>query len=164
MLRRFRWRAVTMAWVLALVALPVTYGATQAIGSYSLTWTGTYWKDANCDTSGELFDLSLYKDASYGGTRWRLCSDIPNFCYLPYGSGSSDALLCLNGYDGATANDYASSFKLASISGANCASPRVVLKENAGYAGGGLVEWDPVNRTSMFPYNDAVSSVRRVCG
>ncbi len=27
----------------------------------------------------------------------------------------------------------------------------------------GLVEWDPVNRSSAFPYNDAISSVRRVC-
>lgn len=161
-LRRFKWRAFTMAWVLVLAALPITYTTTQAIGSYSLTWTGSYWKDANCGQAGERFEVRPFKDADYQGTQWRLCSDIPSFCYLPYGSGSSDALLCINGFDGATANDYASSFKLLSIEGGSTC--RVQMKEHASYGGGGLVEWDPVNRTSMFPYNDAVSSVRRVCG
>ena len=160
-LRRFKWRAFTMAWVIVLAALPITYTTTQAIGSYSLTWTGSYWKDANCGTAGERFEVRLFKDADYSGTQWRLCSDIPNFCYLPYGSGSSDALLCINGFDGATANDYASSFKLLSIEGGSTC--RVKLFEDANYQGGAIVEFDPVNRTSLFPYNDAISSVKRVC-
>ena len=158
---RFKWRVLTMAWALALVALPVTVTQTQAIGTYTMTWTGSYWKDPNCGGTAEKFELRLFKDANYAGTQWRVCSDIPNLCYTPYGSGGSDALLCINGYDGDTANDYASSYKVISIEGDS--SCRVQLKEHANYAGGGLVEWDPVNRTSAFPYNDAISSVRRVC-
>lgn len=150
-----------MAWVIVLAALPITYTTTQAIGSYSLTWTGSYWKDANCGQAGERFEVRLFKDADYQGTQWRLCSDVPNFCYLPYGSGSSDALLCINGFDGATANDYPSSIKIISIGGGSTC--RVKLFEHAGYQGGAIVEYDPVNRPSLFPYNDAISSVKRVC-
>lgn len=162
-MRRFKWRAFTMAWVLVLAALPVTYSTTQAIGSYSLTWTGSYWKDANCGQAGERFEVRLFKDADYQGTQWRLCSDIPNFCYLPYGSGSSDALLCINGFDGATANDYPSSIKVISIEGGSTC--RVQLRDDASYAGAAWTQWDPMNDANLGPVwpNDVWSSIRRLC-
>ena len=161
---RHRWRAslaLLVAIVLATLA-PIASSGTVAAGSGTMEWTGTRWEDPVCDTANETFDLRLYRHADYGGTQWRVCGSKINFCYSPYGIDSPAGALCLNaGYDGETMNDYPSSFKLISIAGGS--SCRVVMYEHAGYSGGGLVEWDPVNRTSMFPYNDAVSSARRVC-
>jgi hypothetical protein len=51
--------------------------------------------------------------------------------------------------------------KVRSIAGGSTC--RVKLFEHANYGGGAIVEFDPVNRTSLFPYNDAISSVKRVC-
>lgn len=150
--------AVIVATLAPLAAAPVV-----AAGAGSMEWTGSRWEDPACDTSNQTFDLRLYRDAGYAGTQWRVCGSKINFCNSPHGADSPSAALCNNaGIDGETMNDYPSSFKLVSIAGgSNC---RVEMKQHASYGGGGLVEWDPVNRTSMFPYNDAVSSARRVCG
>ena len=161
-LRTWRVPALLLAVMLATLA-PVAAGPVTAAGSGTMEWTGSRWEDPVCDTANEQFDLRLFRDASYGGTEWRMCGPHQNLCNNPYGVDSVPAALCNNaGADGDTANDYASSFKLLSIEGGSTC--RVQMKEHASYGGGGLVEWDPVNRTSMFPYNDAVSSVRRVCG
>lgn len=163
-MRSFRWRisALLSALVMATGMLAVSAPAAVAAGAGQMEWTGSRWEDAVCDTAGEQFDLRLYRDASYGGTQWRMCASHPNLCWNPYGADSPSAALCLNaGYDGDTANDYPSCFKLVSIAGGSMC--RVLMMRHANYGGGGLVEWDPVNRTSMFPYNDAVSSVKRDC-
>lgn len=160
---RYRWRisALLSALVIA-TGLLVQAGPTVAAGSGTMEWTGSRWEDPACDTANEQFDLRLFRDADYGGTQWRVCGAKANFCYSPHGADSSGALLCTSaGYDGDTMNDYPSSMKLVSIAGG--ASCRVQIKEHASYGGGGLVEWDPVNRPSLFPYNDALSSARRVC-
>ena len=163
-MNRLRWRisALLSALVIATGMLAVSAPATIAVGSGTMEWTGSRWEDPVCDTANETFDLRLFRHADYGGTQWRVCGSKINFCYSPYGIDSPAGALCLNaGYDGETMNDYPSSFKLISIAGGS--SCRVVMYQHANYSGGGLVEWDPVNRTSMFPYNDAVSSARRVC-
>lgn len=157
------WRVPALLLAVMLATLAPVSAPTIAAGSGMMDWTGTRWEDPVCDTANEQFDLRLFRHADYGGTEWRMCGAHQNLCWNPYGIDSPAGALCLNaGYDGETANDYASSFKLLSISGGSTC--RVQMKEHASYGGGGLVEWDPVNRTSMFPYNDAVSSVRRVCG
>lgn len=165
-MNRYRWRLrVTVALLVSLViatGIVTQSGAVSAVGAGSMEWTGTRWEDPVCDTANEQFDLRLFRDANYGGTQWRVCGAKKNFCWSPYGIDSPPGALCLNaGYDGETMNDYASSFKLVSIAGGSTC--RVEMKQHANYGGGGLVEWDPVNRTSMFPYNDEVSSARRVC-
>jgi hypothetical protein len=161
-LRARIWRTPVLLLAVMLATLAPVSAPATAVGSGSMEWTGTRWQDPVCDTANETFDLRLFRHADYQGTEWRVCGSKINFCYSPYGIDSPAGALCLNaGYDGETMNDYPSSFKLISIAGGS--SCRVQMKEHAGYTGGGLVEWDPVNRTSMFPYNDAVSSARRVC-
>lgn len=156
------WRTPVLLLAVMLATLAPVSAPATAVGLGSMEWTGTRWQDPVCDTANETFDLRLFRHADYQGTEWRVCGSKINFCYSPYGIDSPAGALCLNaGYDGETMNDYPSSFKLISIAGGS--SCRVVMYEHAGYGGGGLVEWDPVNRTSMFPYNDAVSSARRVC-
>lgn len=163
---RYRWRiraatALLVSLVLATGMLAQTVSVSAA-GQGSMEWTGSRWEDPACDTANELFDVRTWRDASYQGTQWRFCGSKINLCYSPYGVDSPSAALCLNaGLDGETANDYISSYKVISIAGGS--SCRVQLKEHASYGGGGLVEWDPVDRPSAFPYNDQISSVRRVC-
>jgi hypothetical protein len=165
-MNRYRWRiratsALLMSVIVATGILTQT-AAVSAVGTGSMDWTGSRWEDPVCDTANEVFDVSIYRDASYGGTEWRLCGWHQNLCMSPYGQDSPSAALCLNaGYDGETANDYASSMKVRSIAGGSTC--RVKLFEHANYGGGAIVEFDPVNRTSLFPYNDAISSVKRVC-
>lgn len=158
-----RWRiAALLSGLLIATGLLTQSAATIAVGPGSMEWTGSRWEDPACDTSSQTFDLRLYRDTGYNGTQWRVCGAKINFCWSPYGQDSPSAALCLNaGMDGETMNDYPSSFKLISIAGGS--SCRVVMYQHASYGGGGLVEWDPVNRTSMFPYNDEISSARRVC-
>ena len=163
---RYRWRI--RALIVAIVSLTlatgavVQSGAVSAVGPGSMEWTGSRWEDPVCDTANEAFDVRTWRDANYQGTQWRFCGSKVNLCWSPLGQDSVSSQLCVNGgIDGDTANDYISSYKVISISGGS--SCRVVLREHADYNGGGLVEWDPVNRPSAFPYNDAISSVRRVC-
>lgn len=163
---RYRWRiravtALLVSLVMATGMLAQTVSVSAA-GQGQMEWTGSRWEDPVCDTANELYDVRAFRDANYGGTQWRFCGSKPNLCWSPYGNDSLSSQLCVNGgYDGDTANDFISSYKVISINGGS--SCRIQLKEHAQYGGGGLVEWDPVERTSAFPYNDAISSVRRVC-
>ena len=161
--RRFRWRiAAVLSGLLIASGILTQSAATLAVGAGSMDWTGTRWEDPACDGANELFDVRLFRDASYGGTQWRVCSNYSNFCWSPYGQDSPSSALCLSaGYDGETMNDYASSMKVVAVNGGSTC--RVRLFEHAGYAGGYLQEYDPVWRSSLFPYNDAVSSIKRVC-
>lgn len=160
-LRIWRVPALLLALIVATLA-PIAGAPAVAAGQGQMEWTGSRWEDPACDTANELFDVRTFRHADFGGTEWRFCGSKQNLCWSPYGNDSPSAALCLNaGFDGDTANDFISSYKVISIAGGS--SCRVQLKEHAQYGGGGLVEWDPVNRASAFPYNDAISSVRRVC-
>ena len=163
-MNRYRWRlSALLVSLIVATGIVAQAGSVVAAGTGTMEWTGSRWEDPVCDTANEQYDLRTFRDASFGGTEWRYCGSKGNLCWSPYGIDSPAGALCLNaGYDGETANDYISSYKLISIAGGS--SCRVQLKEHAQYTGGGLVEWDPVNRTSAFPYNDQISSVRRVCG
>ena len=164
MKKRWYWRvsAILSALVFATGALVVSAPATLAVGAGSMDWNGTRWEDPVCDTASEVFDVSLYRDANYGGTEWRMCGAHQNFCWSPYGQDSVSSQLCVNGgFDGDTVNDYPSSMKIRSISGGSTC--RVKLHEHASYGGGAIVEYDPVNLPSLFPYNDAASSIKLVC-
>lgn len=161
--RRARiWRLPVLLLVVMLATLAPVSVPVVAAGSGTMEWTGSRWEDPVCDTANEQFDVRLFRDINYGGTQWRICGAKANFCWSPYGIDSPAGALCLNaGYDGETMNDYPSSMKVISINGGS--SCRVKLHEHANYTGGAIVEYDPVNRSSLFPYNDALSSARRVC-
>ena len=165
-MNRYRWRLRALSALLVCLVVPtglvMQSAGVSAAGAGQMDWVDGRWQDPVCDTANEVFDVSIYRDASYGGTEWRLCGWHQNLCWSPYGIDSPSGALCLNaGYDGDTANDYASSMKVRSIAGGSTC--RVKLFEHAGYTGGAIVEYDPVNRPSLFPYNDAISSVKRVC-
>jgi len=160
--RRWRIAAILSSMALVVPALLVNAGAVTAAGSGSLTWTGSYWKDANCGLSTQQFEVRLFRHTNYAGTQWRLCTSFPDFCSSPYGYDSSAGLLCRNGFDGDTMNDYPSSFKVVSVGGG--ASCRVRIHEHINYGGAAVTYWDPVNVSSLVPWpNDALSSIRRLC-
>ncbi len=168
MTRPWRMRArVTGALVALMVAtgLLVRAAPITAAGAGTMVWTTSggvsFWKDPNCGNGNEPFHVRLFRDANYGGTQWRFCSDRADMCTAPFGADSAAAQLCYIGVDGDTVNDYPSSMKVIAVNGG--ASCRVLLKEHKNFGGAGLVEWDPVNRTSLFPYNDAISSIKRDC-
>lgn len=163
MRRTLRWRiaAIASALVLATGILVVAAPAAAA-GAGSLEWTGTAWKDPDCGTSSAQFDVRLFRDTNYGGTLWRFCTAHTDLCWSPYGADSSDALLCGAGFDGDTANDYASSLKVKSVLGGT--SCRAQLRTDPGYGGSALTYWDPADVPSLVPWpNDALSSLRRIC-
>ena len=160
--RRWRIAAIVSSLALLLPALLVNAGPATAAGVGTLTWTGSFWRDPLCGTGSQQFEVRLFRDTNYNGTQWRLCSAYSDFCSSPYGVDSSPALLCRNGYDGSTMNDYASSMKIISVGGG--ASCRVRIHEHRNYGGAGTTDWDPVWYPSLVPWpNDILSSIRRVC-
>lgn len=161
---RRRYSALVLS-VMISTGLVAQSGPVVAAGSGQMVWTTSggvsFWKDPVCGSGNESFHVRLFRDTNYGGTQWRFCADRADFCTAPYGSESGAAALCYLGVDGDTANDYPSSMKVIAVNGgANC---RVLLKEHVNGGGGGLVEYDPVWRSSLFPYNDALSSIERAC-
>jgi hypothetical protein len=164
MIRRARWRisALLSALVIA-TAILVQAAPTMAVGTGSMTWTGSRWEDAACDSASEQFDVRMWRDTNYSGTQWRVCIAHASFCDSPYGNDSAPAALCRNGgFDGETMNDYPSSVKVIAVNGG--ASCRVRIHVHADYGGTALTEWDPINYSSLAPgFADAFSSVRRVC-
>lgn len=161
---RLRWRisAVASGFVLATLLL-VGGGASVSAGPGTMIWTGSYWKDPVCGSGNELFVARIWTNANYTGTSWKFCSAYSDLCYVSHGQDSSDALLCSQGYDAGTANDYASSIKISSIGGGASCSLR--WYDNRNYGGAQWVQWDPINDSNLGPTwpNDVWSSVRRVC-
>jgi hypothetical protein len=163
--RSYRWRisALLSALVIATGIL-VQAAPTLAVGTGSMVWTGSRYEDAACDSSSELFDVRLWRDANYSGTQWRMCLNHSNFCDSPFGNDSAPAALCRSaGLDGDTVNDYPSSIKVVSINGGS--SCRVQLRDDAGYGGAAWTQWDPINDANLGPTwpNDTWSSIKRVC-
>jgi len=164
MRRTLRWRiaATVSALVLATGMLVVAAPITLAEGPGTMEWTGTIWRDPDCGSEAQQFDVRLFRDTNYGGTTWKFCTASANLCWNPHGSSSSDALLCGAGFDGGTVNDYPSSLKVKAVGGGT--SCRVRLYVDPGYEGASLSYWDPVDVPSLVPWpNDALSSLRRVC-
>lgn len=164
-LRRLRWRiAAVLSGLLVTAGILTQSAATLAVGAGSMEWTGSRWEDPVCDTTGEQFDVRLYRDINYQGTQWRMCSGNGhgNFCWSPYGQDSPSSALCLSaGYDGETVNDYPSSVKVVAVNGGSAC--RVKIFENAGQTGFALVYWDPVNVANLGVLGDAASSIKRDC-
>lgn len=162
-LHRVRWRlAALLSGLLIVTGILTQSAATLAVGAGSMEWTGSRWEDPVCDTANEAFDVRLYRDVNYQGTQWRMCGSHVNFCHSPYGEDSPSSALCLSaGYDGETVNDCPSSAKVVAVNGG--AACRVKMFEHASYGGGYLAKWDPVNIPNLFPYSDALSSIKRDC-
>ena len=164
-MKRFRlWLpSLLMAVVLALgVAVQGNVAVTAAgPGTFPEVSPGFY-RDPRCDDANRPFWVSLYRDTNYQGTRWDLCSGYTSFCFIPHGSDSSPASLCLAGFDGSTMNDYPSSVRFREINGGELC--RVNIHEHANHGGAALRRYDPVNIPSLVPWpNDALSSIRREC-
>lgn len=164
MTRRWFWRLSLVGTSIALATLAlVAGGASLAVGPGSMVWTGSYWKDPVCGSGNELFVARIWKNSGYSGESWKFCSNYSDLCWAPHGQDSSDAVLCAQGFDGDTANDYASSVKISSIGGGSTCSLR--FYDNRNYGGAQWVQWDPINDSNLGPTwpNDVWSSVRRVC-
>lgn len=163
-LKPYRWRIASVFFALVIATTAFVGGGSVVLaqGPGTMIAVSGGWRDPACGTENAIFDVRLFKDVGYEGTMWRFCSNYSDFCNSPYGSDSSDALLCANGYDGQTANDYASSAKFVAIYGGP--SCYVELRENRNYQGGQYRRWDPVWVDSFVPWpNDVMSSIRRVC-
>lgn len=160
---RHRLAAVISGTVLATLLLVAGGANVGAAGPGTFIDMGSYWKDPVCGSGNELFVARIWKDAGYSGESWKFCSNWSDLCWVPHGQDSSSALLCANGYDGSTANDYASSIKISSIGGGSTCSLR--LYDNRNYGGAQWVQWDPINDPNLGPTwpNDVWSSIKRVC-
>ncbi len=156
-------RRLLAAIVLMVPAMLLTVSIVEASGPGTMIWTGHYWKDPACGTDSQLFRLDLFRDINYGGTKWRFCSNAKDLCWWPHGQNSSDSLVCQAGWDADTVNDYPSSLKVLGVGGGD--SCRIVLYDDPGYHGASVAYWDPVDVPDLRPWpNDAISSLRRVCG
>lgn len=164
--RHFRHRlAAFLSGALLATLLFVAGGAQVSAGGPGtmIDMPGNWWKDPVCGSGNELFVARIWKDAGYSGESWKFCSNYSDLCWTPHGQDSSSALLCANGADGTTANDYASSIKISSIGGGSDCSLR--WYDNRDYGGAQWTQWDPINDSNLGPVwpNDVWSSVRRVC-
>ena len=165
--RSLRWRFDAFASGLVVVTLGLLGAASvtpvNAGGAGALIDMGGWWKDPWCGTSAEQFVIRVWKNTGFSGESWKFCTDYPDFCNAPYGSTSSDALLCATGYDGATANDKASSFRVSAVrGGVTC---EVVLRTNRNYGGAalGFAFNAPYELANMGPLSDMASSVDLEC-
>jgi hypothetical protein len=164
-LSRYRWR-IMAAISGALLAVPLLAwhaGPVTASGTGTFIWTGTLWRDPLCGTSYQRFNVLLYRHTYYKGTTWRVCSDRPDFCSIPYGYDSADAITCRLGIAANdTLNDKVSSLHVVWVGGAD--SCRVRLHEHANYRGGAMTYWGAAWAPTLVPWpTDKLSSVRRVC-
>lgn len=159
---RHRLAAVLSGTILATLLLVAGGASVSAGGPGTFIDMGSYWKDPVCGSGNELFVARIWKDVGYSGESWKFCSNQDDLCSVPHGEDSSAALLCRNGYDGSTANDYGSSVKISSIGGGALCSLR--LYEGRFYGGAAWTQWDPINDSDLRPWpSDAISSLRRVC-
>lgn len=153
-----RLAAIVVAAVLAVGLL--VHSATAA-GPGQMTWTGTFWKDPVCGTGNAQFKVDIFVNVNYGGTRYRFCTQTPDFCWSPFGADSSDALLCSLGNDASTANDKASSMRVLGVYGGPAC--RVITYEDSGYSRSLWAVWDPWDLPDMLPLGDLMSSIKRRC-
>ena len=159
---RHRLAAVFSGTILATMMLVAGGATTHAAGPGTFIDMGGYWKDPACGTDAMLFKARVWKDIDYQGESWVFCSNWSDLCFIPHGQDSSAALLCAQGFDGTTANDYGSSIKISAIHGGASCSLR--LYDDRFYNGAQWVQWDPINDADLRPWpNDAWSSIRRVC-
>ena len=159
---RHRLAAVFSGTILATMMLVAGGASVGAAGPGTFIDMGSYYKDPACGTDAALFKARVYKDINYGGESWIFCTNWSDACWVPHGQDSSAALLCGNGFDGTTANDYGSSIKISAIHGGSSCSLR--LYDDRLYGGAQWVQWDPINDADLRPWpNDAWSSIRRVC-
>lgn len=161
--RLWRWRHPIVLLCLILGSLgAVNAGGVTASGQGTFLDKGTYYLDPACGTDQMLFKARIFQNVNFGGESWVFCSNAPDLCDVPFGENSSSAMLCINGYDGDTANDRGSSIKVSAVYGG--ASCYIEVRDNRNYGGARWVTWDPVNDASWVPWpNDESSSIRRVC-
>lgn len=163
--RSLRWRISALASGLVVATLALLGAAAitpvNAGGTGSMIDMGAYWKDPACGTAQQAFVVRIWADTGMTGESWKFCSDLKDFCWAPYGSQSSDALLCDTiGASGDTADDRSSSLRVSAVGGgAACA---VAIYEGKNYTGARVKYWDATDVSSLVPWpNDALSSIRR---